>query len=85
MQAQNFFAGGTAYNASKFGLTGFTQALMLDLRQDDIKVTTIMPGSVNTYFGDKTPDDSKAWPNTTGGLRSNDCRFTKNASSHTAK
>lgn len=57
----NFFAGGTAYNASKFGLTGFTQALMLDLRQDDVKVTTIMPGSVNTYFGDKTPDDSKAW------------------------
>ncbi len=57
----NFFEKGTAYNASKFGLTGFTQALMLDLRQDDVKVTTIMPGSVNTYFGDKTPDDSKSW------------------------
>lgn len=57
----NFFAKGTAYNASKFGLTGFSQALMLDLRQDDVKVTTIMPGSVNTHFGDKQPDDSKSW------------------------
>jgi NAD(P)-dependent dehydrogenase (short-subunit alcohol dehydrogenase family) len=47
----NFFAGGTAYNASKFGLVGFTQALMLDVRNYGIKVTTIMPGSVATEFG----------------------------------
>tara|TARA_Y100001972_G_C7656917_1_gene330857 strand:- start:870 stop:1580 length:711 start_codon:yes stop_codon:yes gene_type:complete len=46
----NFFAGGSAYNASKFGLTGFTQAVMLDLRQYGIKTTTIMPGSVATEF-----------------------------------
>jgi 3-oxoacyl-[acyl-carrier protein] reductase len=47
----NFFAGGSAYNASKFGLVGFTQALMLDVRNYGIKVTTIMPGSVATEFG----------------------------------
>ena len=57
----NFFAGGTAYNASKFGLTGFTQALMLDLRQYDVKVSTIMPGSVSSYFGGRTPDQGKDW------------------------
>jgi len=50
----NFFAGGTAYNASKFGLVGFTQALMLDVRNYGIKVTTIMPGSVATEFGTNT-------------------------------
>ena len=57
----NFFAKGSAYNASKFGLTGFTQAVMLDLRQHDIKVSTIMPGSVSTHFNGNTPDDSDAW------------------------
>ena len=55
----NFFAGGSAYNASKFGLTGFTQAIMLDLRQYGIKVSTIMPGSVATYFNDHEPDAEK--------------------------
>ncbi|UZH55050.1 SDR family oxidoreductase [Salinimicrobium tongyeongense] len=57
----NFFAGGSAYNASKFGVTGFTQAAMLDLRNYDIKVTTIMPGSVATYFNDHNPGDEDAW------------------------
>lgn len=57
----NFFAGGSAYNASKFGLTGFTQAVMLDLRQQDIKVTTIMPGSVATYFNNHQPNDQDGW------------------------
>lgn len=57
----NFFAGGTAYNASKFGVTGFTQAAMLDLRDHDIKVTTIMPGSVATYFNNHTPSEADAW------------------------
>ncbi|MCY2687205.1 SDR family oxidoreductase [Salinimicrobium sp. TH3] len=57
----NFFAGGSAYNASKFGVTGFTQAAMLDLRDHDIKVTTIMPGSVATHFNDHTPGDQDAW------------------------
>lgn len=57
----NFFAGGSAYNASKFGLVGFTQALMLDVRQAGIKVTTIMPGSVATYFNDHEPSANDAW------------------------
>ncbi|GGW96180.1 SDR family oxidoreductase [Salegentibacter mishustinae] len=57
----NFFAGGAAYNASKFGLTGFTQAVMLDLRQKGINVSTIMPGSVATHFNDHTPNAEDAW------------------------
>lgn len=57
----NFFAGGAGYNASKFGVVGFTQAAMLDLRKYDIKVSTIMPGSVATHFNGNEPDDSDAW------------------------
>ncbi|RKS53195.1 hypothetical protein BC962_1444 [Gillisia mitskevichiae] len=57
----NFFAGGTAYNASKFGVTGFTQAAMLDLRKYGIKVSTIMPGSVATHFNDHVPSKEDAW------------------------
>ena len=58
----NFFEGGAAYNASKFGLTGFSQAIMLDLRKYNVKVSTIMPGSVATYFNEHEPDQEKdAW------------------------
>ena len=57
----NFFENGAAYNASKFGLVGFTQAIMLDLRKYDVKVSTIMPGSVATHFNDHTPNDSDSW------------------------
>ncbi len=57
----NFFAGGSAYNASKFGLTGFSQAIMLDLRNLGIKVTTIMPGSVATAFNNHTENDQDGW------------------------
>jgi NAD(P)-dependent dehydrogenase (short-subunit alcohol dehydrogenase family) len=57
----NFFENGSAYNASKFGLVGFTQAVMLDLRKYGIKVTTIMPGSVATHFNNHTPNDADAW------------------------
>jgi 3-oxoacyl-[acyl-carrier protein] reductase len=53
----NFFAGASAYNASKFGLVGFTQAVMLDLRSHGIKVTTIMPGSVATEFSTSNAKD----------------------------
>ena len=55
------FRSGSAYNASKFGLVGFTQAIMLDLRKYGVKVSTIMPGSVSTYFNDHTPNDADAW------------------------
>ena len=54
-------AGGSAYNASKFGLVGFTQAAMLDLRRHRIKVSTIMPGSVSTWFNDSEPSSEEAW------------------------
>lgn len=57
----NFFPNGAAYNASKFGLTGFTQAVMLDLRHYGVKVSTIMPGSVATYFNDNTPTEKDNW------------------------
>ena len=57
----NFFAGGSAYNASKFGLTGFSQAVMLDLRNYGIKVSTIMPGSVATYFNNHQPNEADSW------------------------
>jgi 3-oxoacyl-[acyl-carrier protein] reductase len=57
----NFFENGAAYNASKFGLVGFSQAIMLDLRKYGIKVTTIMPGSVATYFNNHIPNDQDAW------------------------
>ncbi|MBK6635830.1 MAG: SDR family oxidoreductase [Chitinophagaceae bacterium] len=57
----NFFETGAAYNASKFGLVGFTQAIMLDLRKYGIKVSTIMPGSVSTYFNDHVPNDADNW------------------------
>ncbi|WP_276388837.1 SDR family oxidoreductase [Eudoraea chungangensis] len=57
----NFFASGTGYNASKFGLVGFTQAAMLDLRKYDIKVSTIMPGSVATHFNNNEPSEKDNW------------------------
>jgi len=50
-----------AYNASKFGLNGFSEALMQEVRHDNIKVSYIMPGSVNTEFGGDQPSDEKSW------------------------
>jgi 3-oxoacyl-[acyl-carrier protein] reductase len=51
LAGKNPFAGGAAYNASKFGLVGFSEALMMDVRHHGIRVNYIMPGSVNTDFG----------------------------------
>lgn len=50
-----------AYNASKFGLNGFSEALMQEVRHDNIKVSYIMPGSVNTEFGGDEPSPEKSW------------------------
>lgn len=50
-----------AYNASKFGLNGFSEALMQEVRHDGIKVSYIMPGSVNTEFGGDGPSGDKSW------------------------
>jgi 3-oxoacyl-[acyl-carrier protein] reductase len=50
-----------AYNASKFALNGFSEALMQEVRHDNIKVSYVMPGSVNTEFGGDTVSDERAW------------------------
>ena len=57
----NFFENGTGYNASKFGVVGFTQAAMIDLRKYNIKSTVIMPGSVATNFKGNIPSEKDAW------------------------
>lgn len=61
LAGKNPFAGGSAYNASKFGLNGLSEVLTLDLRQYGIKVTQIMPGSVATHFAGHTPSEADAW------------------------
>ena len=50
LAGRNPFAGGAAYNASMFGLNGFSEAMMLDHRYDNVRVAVIMPGSVDTRF-----------------------------------
>lgn len=57
----NFFEKGSGYNATKFGVVGFTQAAMIDLRKYNIKVCTIMPGSVATNFNGNVPSEKDAW------------------------
>ena len=57
----NFFAGASGYNATKFGLTGFSQAIMLDLRRYGIRVSTIMPGSVATSMGGRQSTEGNEW------------------------
>jgi len=61
LAGQNAHPKMAAYNASKYGLNGFSEALMQEVRHDNIKVSYICPGSVNTYFGDETPTDERAW------------------------
>jgi len=64
LAAKNPFAGGAAYNASKFGLVGMSEAAMLDLRHFGIRMAAICPGSVETDFGAgimKTPRGGADW------------------------
>jgi 3-oxoacyl-[acyl-carrier protein] reductase len=61
LAGQNAHPKMAAYNASKFGLNGFTEALMQEVRQDNIKVSYICPGSVNTAFGGDSPSEANAW------------------------
>lgn len=68
LASRNTFAGGTGYNASKFGLLGMTEAMMLDVRHDDIRVSIVMPGSVNTPFSGKEPSPERTWR-----LEADDC------------
>lgn len=61
LAGRNAFSGGVAYNASKWGLLGMTEAMMLDLRHEGIRVSCIMPGSVNTHFFEGGPDPDDDW------------------------
>lgn len=61
LAGQNAHPRMAAYNASKFGLNGFSEALMQEVRHDDIKVSYICPGSVNTAFGGDDPSDENSW------------------------
>ncbi len=61
LAGQNAHPRMAAYNASKFGLNGFSEALMQEVRHDGIKVSYICPGSVNTNFGGDTPTEEKSW------------------------
>ncbi|HEX9736126.1 MAG TPA: SDR family oxidoreductase [Thermoanaerobaculia bacterium] len=57
MAGRHAMAGGAAYNAGKFGLMGLTEAAMLDLRKDGVRVAAVLPGSVDTGFARATEDD----------------------------
>jgi 3-oxoacyl-[acyl-carrier protein] reductase len=61
MAGANAFAGGAAYNASKFGLMGFTEAMLQDVRSENVRVSTIMPGSVATEFSGRAASDGANW------------------------
>lgn len=61
LAGQNAHPRMAAYNASKFGLNGFSESLMQEVRADNIKLSYICPGSVNTYFGGDTPSDDQSW------------------------
>jgi 3-oxoacyl-[acyl-carrier protein] reductase len=60
LAGKNAFAGGAAYNASKFGLTGLSEAMMLDHRYDNVRVSHIMPGSVDTEFSARSTGGGSA-------------------------
>lgn len=68
LAARNPFAGGAAYNASKFGLLGLSDAAMLDLRHDGVRVAAILPGSVDTDFGNPNARKDKSWMLTPGDI-----------------
>lgn len=61
LAGQNAHPQMAAYNASKFGLNGFSEALLQEVRQDNIKLSYICPGSVNTFFGGDTPSKDNDW------------------------
>jgi len=61
LAGQNAHPRMAAYNSSKFGLNGFSESLMQEVRHDNIKVSYICPGSVNTWFGGDSPSDDKSW------------------------
>jgi NAD(P)-dependent dehydrogenase (short-subunit alcohol dehydrogenase family) len=61
LAGKNPFAGGAAYCASKAGLNAFSEALMQELRHDNIRVSYVLPGSVSTGFGDRGSSGEADW------------------------
>lgn len=61
LSSTNPFPGGAAYCASKAGLNAFSDALMQELRYDNIRVTTVLPGSVATGFSGREPGSGADW------------------------
>ncbi len=61
LAGKNAFAGGSGYNASKFGMNGFSEAMMLDHRNDNVRVSYIMPGSVDTEFSGHVGEEKSDW------------------------
>jgi len=61
LAGKNPFAGGSGYNASKFGMNGFSEAMMLDHRNDNVRVSYIMPGSVDTDFSGLGGEEKSDW------------------------
>lgn len=68
LASRNPFVGGAGYNASKFGVLGLTEAMMLDVRNNDVRVSIVMPGSVNTGFRQRQQSPERTWK-----LESEDC------------
>ncbi len=61
LAGKNPMAGGAAYNASKFGLVGLSEAAMLDLRQYGVRVAAILPGSVDSSFSHPDGRQDRSW------------------------
>ncbi len=59
LAGKNSFVGGATYSATKWGLLGFSRSLMLEVREHNIRVIAICPGSVNTSFSDHSKDSEK--------------------------
>ena len=50
LAGKNSFATGAMYSATKHAVLGFTKSLMLEVREYNIRVASVCPGSVNTEF-----------------------------------
>ena len=61
LASRHAFPGGTGYNASKYGLLGLTEAMLLDVRYDDVRVSVVMPGSVDTCFNGRAQVPERTW------------------------
>ena len=68
LAGKNAFPGGAGYNATKFGLIGFSEALMQEVRYDHIRVSYVMPGSVNTEFAQSRPEAASSWKLSAGDV-----------------